>query len=188
MVSYTGEELNRFFNQVDLMRNFFPHNLSTVSPFAQAIGELWRYKPESEKVDACYKRIADCFIPQSTNPDFEEAQFKKAKSHFLDVVVKELESKASRSVYEKVGCIWRIFFESCALIDRAFPKTISPYLDGHLRHFIALTTNCVDMARDIESIKKQLQEKLTDPIFLSLQTRRSQTEARIGIFKVSFRV
>jgi len=33
---------------------------------------------------------------------------------------------------------------------------------------------------------KQLQEKLTDPIFVSLQTRRSQTEARIGIFKNVF--
>lgn len=33
---------------------------------------------------------------------------------------------------------------------------------------------------------KQLQEKLTDPIFLSLQTRRSQTEGRIGIFKNVF--
>jgi hypothetical protein len=32
----------------------------------------------------------------------------------------------------------------------------------------------------------QLQEKLKDPIFLSLQTRRSQTEARIGIFKNVF--
>jgi len=33
---------------------------------------------------------------------------------------------------------------------------------------------------------KLLQEKLDDPIFLSLQTRRSQTEARIGIFKNVF--
>jgi|EPASupsiteSAE347_1022098.scaffolds.fasta_scaffold13536_1 hypothetical protein len=33
---------------------------------------------------------------------------------------------------------------------------------------------------------KQLQEKLSDPIFLLLQTRRSQTEARIGIFKNVF--
>jgi hypothetical protein len=33
---------------------------------------------------------------------------------------------------------------------------------------------------------KQLQEKLGDPIFLNLQTRRSQTEARIGIFKNVF--
>lgn len=33
---------------------------------------------------------------------------------------------------------------------------------------------------------RQLQEKLTDPLFLSLQTRRSQTEARIGIFKNVF--
>ncbi len=33
---------------------------------------------------------------------------------------------------------------------------------------------------------KQLQEKLTDPLFVSLQTRRSQTEARIGIFKNVF--
>ena len=33
---------------------------------------------------------------------------------------------------------------------------------------------------------KALQEKLGDPIFLSLQTRRSQTEARIGIFKNVF--
>ena len=33
---------------------------------------------------------------------------------------------------------------------------------------------------------KQLEEKLSDPIFLSLQTRRSQTEARIGIFKNVF--
>lgn len=32
----------------------------------------------------------------------------------------------------------------------------------------------------------QLQEQLKDPIFLSLQTRRSQTEARIGIFKNVF--
>lgn len=33
---------------------------------------------------------------------------------------------------------------------------------------------------------KQLHERLSDPIFLSLQTRRSQTEARIGIFKNVF--
>ena len=33
---------------------------------------------------------------------------------------------------------------------------------------------------------RQLQEKLSDPIFLSLQTRRSQTEARVGIFKNVF--
>ena len=33
---------------------------------------------------------------------------------------------------------------------------------------------------------EQLQEKLKDPIFLTLQTRRSQTEARIGIFKNVF--
>jgi len=33
---------------------------------------------------------------------------------------------------------------------------------------------------------KQLQEKLSEPVFLSLQTRRSQTEARIGIFKNVF--
>ena len=33
---------------------------------------------------------------------------------------------------------------------------------------------------------KQLQEKLQDPIFLSHQTRRSQTEGRIGIFKNVF--
>lgn len=33
---------------------------------------------------------------------------------------------------------------------------------------------------------EQLKEKLKDPIFLSLQTRRSQTEARIGIFKNVF--
>jgi len=33
---------------------------------------------------------------------------------------------------------------------------------------------------------EQLQEKLKDPIFLSLQARRSQTEARIGIFKNIF--
>ena len=32
----------------------------------------------------------------------------------------------------------------------------------------------------------ELQERLSDPIFLSLQTRRSQTEARIGIFKNVF--
>ena len=32
----------------------------------------------------------------------------------------------------------------------------------------------------------QLQEKLNDPIFVSLQTRRSQTEARIAIFKNVF--
>ncbi len=33
---------------------------------------------------------------------------------------------------------------------------------------------------------KELQEKLTDATFVSLQTRRSQTEARIGIFKNVF--
>lgn len=32
----------------------------------------------------------------------------------------------------------------------------------------------------------QLKEKLDDPVFVSLQTRRSQTEARIGIFKNIF--
>jgi hypothetical protein len=33
---------------------------------------------------------------------------------------------------------------------------------------------------------KKLEERLEDPVFLSLQTRRSQTEARIGIFKNVF--
>lgn len=32
----------------------------------------------------------------------------------------------------------------------------------------------------------QLQDKLSDPIFISLQTRRSQTEGRIGVFKNVF--
>ena len=33
---------------------------------------------------------------------------------------------------------------------------------------------------------KQLQERLSNPIFSSLQTRRGQTEVRIGIFKDVF--
>jgi len=33
---------------------------------------------------------------------------------------------------------------------------------------------------------QELEEKLSDPVFISLQTRRSQTEARIGIFKNVF--
>ena len=33
---------------------------------------------------------------------------------------------------------------------------------------------------------KQLQKQLTDPVFTELQKRRSQTEARIGIFKNVF--
>lgn len=59
------------------------------------------------------------------------------------------------------------------------------------RGFHSKNTNAFLQERNIYNAicpksPKELQEKLSDPIFLKLQTRRSQTEARIGIFKNVF--
>ena len=82
-------------------------------------------------------------------------------------------------------------------------KALMPMLDRIEKYYGATKSACTDrgfsdkknddilQSRNIYNAicpksPKQLQEKLMDPIFLSLQTRRSQTEARIGIFKNIF--
>jgi len=65
---------------------------------------------------------------------------------------------------------------SAVSTDRAFSSAIND-------EFLKL--NCLQNATCPRS-PKELKKRLKDPIFLSLQTRRSQTEARIGIFKNVF--
>jgi hypothetical protein len=82
-------------------------------------------------------------------------------------------------------------------------KLLKPTLIRLEKHYGVIGSSCADRAfsaqqNDVFLRKhkiynaicprspKQLQEKLPDPRFLSLQTRRSQTEARIGIFKNVF--
>jgi len=82
-------------------------------------------------------------------------------------------------------------------------KVLKPMLERIKKHYGAIESSCTDRGFSDQKndaylqehkiynalcprSPKQLQEKLADPIFLSLQTRRSQTEARIGIFKNVF--
>jgi IS5 family transposase len=60
--------------------------------------------------------------------------------------------------------------------DRGFNSQSN---DGYLKANNIYNATC---PRDPEQLKR----KLKDPIFISLQTRRSQTEARVGIFKNVF--
>ena len=82
-------------------------------------------------------------------------------------------------------------------------KLLKPMIERIEKHYGAIESSCTDRGFSdkkndafLQEHKiynaicpkspKQLQEKLSDPIFLSLQTRRSQTEARIGVFKNVF--
>lgn len=82
-------------------------------------------------------------------------------------------------------------------------KVLKPMLERIKKHYGAIESSCTDRSFSDQKndaylqeheiynalcprSPKQLQERLADPIFLSLQTRRSQTEARIGIFKNVF--
>jgi len=82
-------------------------------------------------------------------------------------------------------------------------KLLEPALNRIVKHYEGIDSLCTDRgfsSKDNDKLfqksniynatcprsPKQLQEKLTDPVFLSLQSRRSQTEARIGIFKNVF--
>ncbi|HBC71428.1 MAG TPA: hypothetical protein DEG23_03825 [Coxiellaceae bacterium] len=82
-------------------------------------------------------------------------------------------------------------------------KVLKPMLERIKKHYGAIESSCTDRGFSDQKndaylqehkiynalcprSPKQLQEKSVDPIFLSLQTRRSQTEARIGIFKNVF--
>jgi len=94
---------------------------------------------------------------------------------------------------------WQLFKDQ----PPADSKALIPMLDRIEKYYGATESACTDRGFSdqkndviLEERKiynaicpkspKQLQEKLADPLFLSLQTRRSQTEARIGIFKNVF--
>jgi hypothetical protein len=94
---------------------------------------------------------------------------------------------------------WQLF-KGQPLADN---KALAPMLDRIEKYYGPIDSVCSDRGfsdkkndvildeREIYNAlcpksPKQLQEKLADPLFLSLQTRRSQTEARIGIFKNVF--
>jgi hypothetical protein len=75
---------------------------------------------------------------------------------------------------ERIKYYYGLIDHSCS--DRGFNNRNN---DSYLKANNVYNATC---PRD----PKQLKRKLNDPIFLSLQTRRSQTEARVGIFKNVF--
>jgi hypothetical protein len=94
---------------------------------------------------------------------------------------------------------WQLFSEQPPSDSKAF----GPAIARIKTHYGCIDSTCADRGfsskNNTDFLKetgiynaicpkrpKELQEKLSDPIFLSLQTRRSQTEARIGIFKNVF--
>ena len=84
------------------------------------------------------------------------------------------DSKLLKSTLERIEKYYGAIGSFCT--DRAFSdKKNDDFLEAHKIYNAVCPRS-----------PKQLQEKLRDPIFLSLQTRRSQTEARIGIFKNIF--
>jgi hypothetical protein len=82
-------------------------------------------------------------------------------------------------------------------------KVMIPALKRIVKRYGDIDSSCADRAFDTKNNNmfyqenniynaicpknpRQLQDKLSEPIFISLQTRRSQTEGRIGIFKNIF--
>jgi len=84
------------------------------------------------------------------------------------------DSKLLQPALERIKYYYGLIEHSCG--DRGFNNKNN---DGYLKVNNIYNATC---PRNPE----QLKEKLKDPIFLSLQTRRGQTEARIGIFKNIF--
>jgi hypothetical protein len=84
------------------------------------------------------------------------------------------DSKVLKPMLERIKKQYGVIKSSCT--DRSFSDQKN---DAYLQEHKIYNAVC-------PRSPKQLQEKLADPIFLSLQTRRSQTEARIGIFKNIF--
>jgi hypothetical protein len=82
--------------------------------------------------------------------------------------------KLVKPVLERLRKSYKVIESSCA--DRAFSDQKN---DRYLQQHNIYNAIC-------PRSPKQFQVKLADPVFLELQTRRSQTEARIGIFKNIF--
>ena len=102
---------------------------------------------------------------------------------------------------QKDGVIidWEFFSEQ----PPADSRLLEPALARMEKHYGPIKSACADRGFDSANnaaflqqhdtynaicpkSPKELQKKLSDPFFISLQTRRSQTEARIGIFKNVF--
>ena len=94
---------------------------------------------------------------------------------------------------------WKLFSKGCPSDSNLLQATIERLIKNYGDIGSASTDRAFASAANDEFLNskniynatcpkspKQLQERLEDPIFLSLQTRRSQTEARIGIFKNVF--
>lgn len=84
------------------------------------------------------------------------------------------DGKLLQPALERIKYYYGLIEQSCG--DRGFNNQSN---DSYLKANNIYNATC---PRDPEQLKK----KLKDPIFLSLQTRRSQTEARVGIFKNVF--
>jgi hypothetical protein len=144
------------------------------------IGE--RIVPSKEKILSLYDKDAHVIVRGKTESEVEFGQglllTEQADGLIIDWQLfadqPPSDSKLLQSTLNRIEKCYGSMSSVCA--DRGFGcKDNDAFLEGREIY------NAI-----CPKSPKQLQEKLSDPIFLSLQTRRGQTEARIGIFKNVF--
>jgi hypothetical protein len=172
---------------------------------AQALQVIRRIDSVLEQLPAATKQAHERIIGERLIPS--ENKILSLYDNDVHVIVRgkadsEVEFGQGLLLTEQVdGLIidWQLFKDR----PPADSKALEPMLERIEKHYGAIESLCTDrgfsdkkndailVAHKIYNAvcpksPRQLQEKLSDPIFLSLQTRRSQTEARIGIFKNIF--
>jgi len=176
--TWSYKQTQQVLSRIDLILHQFPEAIKQAHE--RIIGE--RLVASKEKILSLYDKNAHVIVRGKAGGEIEFGQGLLITEQENGLIIdwelfakeqpsdnKLLQSTMTR-IEKRYGCIGSL----CT--DRAFnDKHNDAYLEKHKIYNATCPRS-----------PKQFQEKLSDPVFLALQTRRSQTEARIGIFKNVF--
>lgn len=175
---WTFAQTQQVIGRIDLMLGQLPAAIKQAHE--RIIGE--RIIPAAEKILSLYDKDAHVIVRGKAGNEVEFGQGLLLTEQADGLIID-----------------WQLFSEQPPSDSKAF----GPAIARIKTHYGCIDSTCADRGfsskNNTDFLKetgiynaicpkrpKELQEKLSDPIFLSLQTRRSQTEARIGIFKNVF--
>ncbi len=176
--NWTFAQTQQVIRRIDLILEQLPAAIKQAHE--RIIGE--RIVPSAEKILSLYDKDAHVIVRGKAGNEVEFGQGLLLTEQINGLIID-----------------WQLFSEQ----PPSDSKLLEPTITRIEKHYGHITSTCADRGfsskNNVVILKeheiydaicpkspKELQERLSDPIFLSLQTRRSQTEARIGIFKNVF--
>jgi len=174
----TEKQMQQIIRRIDAILEQLPAAIKQAHE--RIIGE--RLVPTADKILSLYDKNAHVIIRGKAGNEVEFGQGLLLSEQIDGLIVDwqlfdeqpPSDSKVLKPMLKRIKKYYKNIYSSCA--DRAFSSKNN---DVFLREQNIVNAIC-------QKSPKELEEKLLDPIFVSLQTRRSQTEARIGIFKNVF--